>query len=148
MRWSGVTTELNKLVPKKVNILSWRAELGKIPTRSVLRIKNINIGSLTCKLCDKAEETIDHLFTACQMSTYYLWSKIESWCKLPPLFAFSFRDLMVFHNSLVATKLRKELVLSVLQMTVWCIWKARNDAMFRQHRIIKEKMVDDVKMLS
>ncbi|KAL8204750.1 hypothetical protein R6Q57_010373 [Mikania cordata] len=55
---------------------------------------------------------------------------------------------MEFHNSLAGSKLKKELVLSVIQTTVWCIWKARNDAMFRQQRSSKEKIVKDVKTLS
>ncbi|KAL8242476.1 hypothetical protein R6Q59_012778 [Mikania micrantha] len=55
---------------------------------------------------------------------------------------------MDFLNFLSSSKLNKELVLSVIQTTVWCIWKARNEVTFRQARIIKEKIVEDVKVLS
>ncbi|KAD5961453.1 hypothetical protein E3N88_12926 [Mikania micrantha] len=42
----------------------------------------------------------------------------------------------------------KELILSVIQKTVWCIWKARNDVMFNQRKVLKEKIVEDIKTLS
>ncbi|KAL8263368.1 hypothetical protein R6Q59_024717 [Mikania micrantha] len=51
-------------------------------------------------------------------------------------------------NSLTITKQKKELILSVIQTTIWCNWKARNESRFRHYRILKEKIVDDVKILS
>ncbi|KAD5961376.1 hypothetical protein E3N88_12849 [Mikania micrantha] len=36
----------------------------------------------------------------------------------------------------------------VIQKAVWCIWKARNDVMFNQRKVLKEKIVEDIKTLS
>ncbi|KAL8215675.1 hypothetical protein R6Q57_022512 [Mikania cordata] len=77
-----------------------------------------------------------------------LCGHIESWCKLPPIFAFSFRDLLELPKSVARGKHSKELILSIIQTTVWCIWKARNDVIFNQRKVPKEKNVEEIKALS
>ncbi|KAD7479543.1 hypothetical protein E3N88_02679 [Mikania micrantha] len=99
---SRLLLEVNITIPKKVNIVSWQVELDRQPTVSALSRRNINIGPRSCIFCGVTEETTGHLFTACQLVTY-IWSHIETWCKLPPIFAFSSRDLMDLPNSLTVT---------------------------------------------
>ncbi|KAD4983144.1 hypothetical protein E3N88_19815 [Mikania micrantha] len=121
--------------------------MDRLPTMTALRSRNVNLGSTTCKLCGDADETTDHIFIACHLAIY-IWGRIESWCNLPTIFAFSFRDLMELPRSMARRKQSKELILSVMQTSVWCIWKARNDAVFHHRKVLKEKIVDDIKTLS
>ncbi|KAD3338047.1 hypothetical protein E3N88_33568 [Mikania micrantha] len=97
-----------------------RRHRKRLPAKALSR-RNINIDLLSGKLCGEAEETTDHLFAAYQLAIY-IWSHIEIWCKLPQIFAFSFRHLDI-PNSLATTK-QKELILLVIQTTFGAFGKA------------------------
>ncbi|KAD2806081.1 hypothetical protein E3N88_39458 [Mikania micrantha] len=134
----------NKEVSKSCTI---KERDGKNSTLTALRTRNITPGSLLCKFCGESEQSVEHLFTAC-LITVHIWSDIERWCKLPPFFAFGFCDLMTFQYSLTSTKHKNDMVLLVIQTVVRCIWKGRNEAIFRNQNIIKEKILEEVKVLS
>ena len=74
MRWEA-------WVPLKVNILTWRIELDRVPTRLALVRSNVSIADIRCPLCDTEEESIKHLFVDCGF-VFKVWSKVWSWCKI------------------------------------------------------------------
>ncbi|XP_071709057.1 uncharacterized protein [Rutidosis leptorrhynchoides] len=51
----------NNLVPKKVEVFIWRVLKRRIPVRTELDKRGIDIDSVRCPLCDDDIETIDHL---------------------------------------------------------------------------------------
>ncbi|XP_022015087.1 uncharacterized protein LOC110914609 [Helianthus annuus] len=83
-----------KWVPNKCNIFMWRAELDRLPTKLALRRRSIQVEDTVCSLCGEGEETVDHLFTTCSVLCG-VWSVLSSWCKVPQMYAFTFKDLMV-----------------------------------------------------
>ncbi|XP_076931546.1 uncharacterized protein LOC143596729 [Bidens hawaiensis] len=89
--------EWNRFVPKKVAILAWRAEMERIPSLFSLAKRNIPFGSLLCPFCSEELETAEHLFVTCQFA-HLVWSVISCWCKVPPIYAFSTRDLLELHR--------------------------------------------------
>ncbi|PWA60122.1 RNA-directed DNA polymerase, eukaryota [Artemisia annua] len=98
MDFSNITVfEWCKWILKKCNIFGWRAEMGRIPTATALRHRNIPIADVSCVLCGSADESVDHLFTGCIFATR-LWQHISSWCNVQNIFAFSFKDLLEVHN--------------------------------------------------
>ncbi|XP_021992391.1 uncharacterized protein LOC110889189 [Helianthus annuus] len=86
-----------KGVPIKYNIMAWRGNMDRLATRINLR-RNVDITSVMCPFCDEYEESVDHLFTACSVAIR-VWAAISTWCNIPPIFAFDFKDLMDIHNS-------------------------------------------------
>uniref|UniRef100_A0A251TWR6 Putative reverse transcriptase zinc-binding domain-containing protein n=1 Tax=Helianthus annuus TaxID=4232 RepID=A0A251TWR6_HELAN len=51
----------NNWVPKKVGILTWRANLDRLPTRCALARRNINVPNVLCPMCGEAQETTEHI---------------------------------------------------------------------------------------
>ncbi|PWA56609.1 RNA-directed DNA polymerase, eukaryota, Reverse transcriptase zinc-binding domain protein [Artemisia annua] len=66
MQWEG-------WVPIKVNMVSWRAEFDRLPTRDALVKRRINIVDVACPLCEAANEEINHLFAGCGYSFGANW---------------------------------------------------------------------------
>ncbi|KAJ0492580.1 putative reverse transcriptase zinc-binding domain-containing protein [Helianthus annuus] len=74
-------------VPTKCNIFIWRANLDRIPTRQALVRRNIMIDLEDCVLCGEAIESVDHIFTTCDISLR-VWNRLSVWAKLPPILHF------------------------------------------------------------
>ncbi|PWA79609.1 RNA-directed DNA polymerase, eukaryota [Artemisia annua] len=135
-----------KWIPKKCNIFGWRAELGRIPTAVALSRRNIQVMDVSCPLCGDDEETVDHLFTGCIISTV-LWQHISSWCKVQNLFAFSFKDLLEAHNYVGLSGRAKDIFYGIIIIGCWSIWKARNNLKFQQKKVRMEDFIGEVKAL-
>ncbi|KAJ0616064.1 hypothetical protein HanIR_Chr02g0086351 [Helianthus annuus] len=57
--------------------------------------------------CNEFEETVEHLFTACEVASR-VWSEISGWCKIPPIYFFNFKDILELHShSQVGKKAKK-----------------------------------------
>ncbi|GJR51782.1 RNA-directed DNA polymerase, eukaryota, reverse transcriptase zinc-binding domain protein [Tanacetum coccineum] len=56
------------IVPAKVNIMCWRAIQNRLPTRSQLAAKAINIPLVLCPSCMAAVEDIRHLIFNCDVA--------------------------------------------------------------------------------
>ncbi|KAJ0587363.1 putative reverse transcriptase zinc-binding domain-containing protein [Helianthus annuus] len=73
-------------VPSKCNIFIWRADLDCIPTRQALMRVNIFVDSNACALCGEAQESVDHIFTAGEISVR-VWNRLSDRGKLQLLFS-------------------------------------------------------------
>ncbi|XP_035836083.1 uncharacterized protein LOC110888901 [Helianthus annuus] len=126
---SGFLLEWCKWVPIKCNVFVWRTTMGRIPTSDALRKRGIYAGDGLCPLCRTEDDLADHLLTSCLMATI-LWQKISRWCRLPPIFAFSVKDLLMIHSS-GGLKSGEGVALHGIMITAcWCLWLARNKALF------------------
>ncbi|KAM0042665.1 putative RNA-directed DNA polymerase [Helianthus debilis subsp. tardiflorus] len=126
-------------IPLKVKIFIWRAEMERIPTRTALNRRNVSVPDLRCVLCDVDAETAEHLFTGCGFS-FGVWSVIGRWCKIDPVFAFHVSDLLQLAKDLSGGSWVKKVITGIVMITMWMIWKVRNEKVFRG----KEPKVLDV----
>ncbi|XP_022042127.1 uncharacterized protein LOC110944788 [Helianthus annuus] len=90
---SSFSWEWCKWIPIKCNVFAWRATLERLPTKVELCKRNVQVEGLGCPMCEEGDEMAAHLFTACSFAMS-IWTKISSWCKVPFLMAFSFKDKM------------------------------------------------------
>ncbi|KAJ0918143.1 putative reverse transcriptase zinc-binding domain-containing protein [Helianthus annuus] len=131
-----------KWVPIKCNIMPWRGNIDRLPTRVNLRRRNVDITSVMCPLYSDSEETVEHLFTACPVA-FRVWLAFNVWCNVPPLFFFEFKDILDI-NKFIKIGKKAEMVTYLLAIIAcWCIWKERNEMVFNQkvgspHDIIGE----------
>ena len=56
----------NSRLPKKVNILLWKIKIGRIPCRSLLNERGIDLNSILCPWCGEGVENIDHALVNCE----------------------------------------------------------------------------------
>ncbi|KAK9055629.1 hypothetical protein SSX86_026714 [Deinandra increscens subsp. villosa] len=134
-------------VPLKINIHIWRASLGRIPTLTALHKRGIHISDLACRVCFEDIETIDHVFCSCPVACL-LWDQIGMWTKLPPIFSFSFKDILEFHSSVHGSKKKKKLFQAIFAVACWVLWKARNDKIHNGKSSAVEILMGEVKALS
>ncbi|XP_035845203.1 uncharacterized protein LOC118491490 [Helianthus annuus] len=136
-----------KWIPIKCNIFMWRAERDRLPTKVAIRKRNIALESAECSLCGDQEETAEHLFTGCSITTG-VWQAISAWCQIPQIFAFSIRDLLDIHKFVGGSKIKPKVIRGVVIVTCWKIWKTRNDRVFSQRDSNVANIVADVKSIS
>ena len=120
--------------------------MDRIPTMSALRMRNIVVGEGGCYLCGEEDESTDHIFTACRIANG-VWAGVASWCRLSPLFLFSIRDVQGYIDQMRSSKTKNDIVYGVFILTVWRIWKARNDKAFANIETTVAHIVADIKGL-
>ncbi|GKA72137.1 putative reverse transcriptase domain-containing protein [Tanacetum coccineum] len=134
----------NSWVPKKVNICLWRASLNRLPTRSNLTNKGINLDSDQCLFCNDHEKTLDHCLIRCpHLRT--IWLKIWSWWNIQPTDDFSLDDILSrkinlpFKNKRVVKAL-----FGVCYVLLWSICKWRNEILHATHDELEKAKHEDI----
>nr|XP_043617249.1 uncharacterized protein LOC122589068 [Erigeron canadensis] len=119
----------NKIAPLKSNVLAWKLEMNRLPTKDMLLQRNILSSSPSCPLCFHHEETASHLFLECPFAKE-LWSFILLWCKLPLVIPTMLRDLFQLHKNPLIDPKKSKLLNLIIFAYVGIIWKTRNDRIF------------------
>ena len=140
MKWKG-------WVPLKCKIMVWRAMLNRMPTKVELCKRGVTLPSDLCNLCDLELETTNHLFTGCVFAAE-IWSWVESWCHLPPIFAFDVSDFLKIANLQATSKHSRYILRGIVFTTLWAIWNERNDRIFKGKRRRAIEVVESIKMTS
>lgn len=61
-------TKWNKLLPSKVNILSWRIANKRLPTRANLDKRGIELDYVLCPMCSNDIEMESHVLVSCTVA--------------------------------------------------------------------------------
>ncbi|PWA59444.1 RNA-directed DNA polymerase, eukaryota, Reverse transcriptase zinc-binding domain protein [Artemisia annua] len=134
-------------VPLKVNILMWRIEMNRIPTRLALHHSHIFLTDITCPLCEVVNESSCHVLADCGFS-FGVWSSIWKWCKLDPIYVFDIDDLLHIHKNIKGPKWAKKVIRGIIMTTCWAIWNARNKKVFDEYNPKVAEVVAVVKSMS
>lgn len=147
---NGVFDKLWKSpAPSKVVAFAWRTLLNRIPTKSNLVLRHV-IGpedSLLCALCGRVEESTIHLFLHCDVASsvwLYLMRWLDHVFPTPP-------NLFV-HFEVWSVGTRNKNVKKGLRLiwlaTIWVLWKARNDKIFKGTNFEVDEMIEAIKVLT
>ncbi|KAF5783556.1 putative RNA-directed DNA polymerase [Helianthus annuus] len=137
----------NNWTPSKVNFLSWRISLDRLPTLVALARRNVINGQIECKMCGLFAEDVDHLFAGCN-GAQYVWDFISHWCKISSIYAFCAKDLLKWHMQVRGNAKWKQLIYAVIQVALWVIWRSRNDLVFNNKAVNRVRMTTEIKQLS
>ncbi|PWA90643.1 NB-ARC domains-containing protein [Artemisia annua] len=129
-------TRWNPLVPKKVNILVWRADKDSLATRCNLDKRCIDLHSILCPMCEEDVESLDHLMGQCSWSRS-IWNFIFKWWGFSLSGDLDYKCVSNFVNRLSTEEKRMfspfhlHCFEAVIFTSVWYIWRSRNDKVFR-----------------
>ncbi|XP_021986317.1 uncharacterized protein LOC110882654 [Helianthus annuus] len=135
----------NRWVPSKVNIFSWRVVLGRIPVKEELAKRGVVLHNSVCPMCNINIETVDHLVCNCNMSKV-IWWNVLAWVKLPvgTLFGAA-KEVLNYIEGRKGSKVWKQVINLIFQITIWHIWKTRNAKEYRNIQVSGNMVVDDIK---
>ncbi|KAJ0948845.1 hypothetical protein HanRHA438_Chr01g0032231 [Helianthus annuus] len=92
------------------------------------------------------EEYAEHLFCGCGTASG-VWSLVSQWCGIPPIYAFTVRDLLDLYKSVSLSSVKKEVLHGVIIIACWRKWKARNEMIFASKKMNVVKIFVEVKAL-
>ncbi|KAL4586207.1 hypothetical protein LXL04_010839 [Taraxacum kok-saghyz] len=138
----------NNRVPLKVNFLGWRVVLNRLPSKQELKKRQVTIPSTNCDLCNMAEETCEHIFIQCSW-TEEIWALVRDWCGM------DFTGTHTMEQRIEASlkmgqdnKKKKKTANAIVLVTLWTIWKARNEKSFNGRRTPPWRIIEEIKSQS
>lgn len=134
-------------IPLKVNCFVWRLSLDRVPVAANLLQKGVVLNSDRCPLCRSDIETTDHVFFGCSFAKQ-VWFRFLSWCSVSSPVPDCSARFMELLELVLADKNKEKMRKSLLYAAVWCIWKTRNDAVFRCIIASPFKTADEIKLMT
>jgi hypothetical protein len=132
-------------VPSKISIFGWRLLLEKLPTRDALFNKGIITTNIEkrCVFCSTHDESISHVFIHCSFSST-VWRKVLSWMGLNLINSNSIQEHFLLFGDLIKSKANKKHRHIIWLATTWCIWRLRNNLVFREDRATIFSVVNQI----
>ncbi|GJY50063.1 RNA-directed DNA polymerase, eukaryota [Tanacetum coccineum] len=132
-----------KMVPIKVNILTWKVKLDVLPTRFNLSKRGLDINSILCPICENHAKSSSHLFFACSMARD-IFRNIASWWDVKSPHVSSFEEWEMWTSSLTLSSRRKQILEGIIYIGWWSIWNFRNQVVFGSTIPSKASLFDDI----
>ncbi|XP_071715076.1 uncharacterized protein [Rutidosis leptorrhynchoides] len=109
------------LVPKKIELFTWRALKKRLPVRLELDKHGIDLHSVRCPLCDDGLESVDHTLFSCKIAQE-VWVRDLNWWNRGNITSFSLNELIREDNIIWK---------AVIWVTSYLIRKNRNNKVFK-----------------
>ncbi|KAL5155381.1 putative ribonuclease H protein [Glycine soja] len=133
-------------VPTKFAVFAWRLLRDRLPTKTNLRRRQVEIDDRICPFCRSAEEEAGHLFFHCTKIIPMWWESL-SWVNNVGVFPQDPRQHFLQHGSIVADGLRTNRWKCWWLAVTWTIWKKRNDIIFSNDSFDINKMMEEAAFL-
>lgn len=112
-------------IPQKVKVFLWRAALGCLPRRHCLQSRGVKCDD-RCVFCERSYENDWHLFFGCD-ETKSVWEEAELWHIISANLERAGGFVALFFQLLEELLYHQ---ISTFTMTLWGIWKRRNNKMW------------------
>jgi len=150
MATSAFNDVWDKLVPVKVSIFVWQLLQDRIPTRANLVRRlvlqpNLNLCAAGCD----SVETTNHLFLQCNYFRNVWYYLIGHWLGISFVFPGRIQDFYLQFTQLAGMPRASYHYLKLIWLaSVWAIWKARNNCVFKNAVIDPHITLENVKRIS
>ena len=135
-----------KTVPIKVSAFIWRANMGRIPSAIELNRRGLKLGSTYCSSCISGDECCDHLLVKCPYATM-VRNLIFQWCNIISPQMETVGDLIQFAANGRGNGKSKVRLTAICYCLIWCLWRARNERIFKGMFIAPNRVVENIKSL-
>ncbi|KAJ9553481.1 hypothetical protein OSB04_017526 [Centaurea solstitialis] len=133
-----IKTKWNKIVPKKVCILAWRARLGRLPCRVSLDRMGIDLDSILCPRCGDESETLDHTLVTCP-EVKKLWCLVGNWWNKNLERVVSTQEILQLGEPAGEIVKEDDIWTGTKWSIMYLIWEHRNAIVFKEN---KNKLLD------
>ncbi|KAE8678433.1 hypothetical protein F3Y22_tig00111410pilonHSYRG00088 [Hibiscus syriacus] len=127
--WSG-------FAPPRVETFLWQVSHQRLAVRSELIKRGVTLEEVSCPLCAKQEETVQHLFISCQVA-WDLWSSFWRLWGVSSVLPNDPASLLCSWSDLRPKSLIWDFIPGVV---LWSLWKARNSVVFDDGKLDKPKL--------
>ncbi|GKB26857.1 RNA-directed DNA polymerase, eukaryota [Tanacetum coccineum] len=139
----NVATRWIKTIPIKVNVFAWKLHLDRLPTRSNLLKRGIQVQSSLCPIYNVLLEDTSHLFFSCDVALA-ISRLICRWWNVSWSPVDSYSGWLEWFNSIRLGSKLKGILEGVFYVSWWCLWNFRNQLLFASKKPRKETLFDDV----
>ncbi|XP_071709258.1 uncharacterized protein [Rutidosis leptorrhynchoides] len=104
--------------------------LQRLPVRTKLDKRGIDLHSVRCPLCDDDIESSEHTLIFCRRAQE-IWSRVYKWWNLGNFSSFSISELLRDNNMQIGSSVSSKIWQAVVWFTSYLIWKNHNNKVFR-----------------
>ncbi|GKD89738.1 RNA-directed DNA polymerase, eukaryota, reverse transcriptase zinc-binding domain protein [Tanacetum coccineum] len=119
----------------------------RLPTRSNLDRRGIDLHSTRCPVRDNDIETEAHLFITLEVAID-IWTKVLTWWKIQNTKITSLLEALTLADRVNLPRHNVSLFDAVVQSTFWFLWKFQNDMVFSLKRPSRDLILNDIKLAS
>ncbi|PWA78416.1 RNA-directed DNA polymerase, eukaryota, Reverse transcriptase zinc-binding domain protein [Artemisia annua] len=138
---SQQVTRWCRIVPAKVNIMCWRAIQNRLPARSQLAAKGIDIPSVLCPSCLLAIEDVQHVIFKCDVAVE-VWKKVAIWHDLHIPAIDDIPMLLDWVEASISDAKKRKVVGAIIYTTIWMLLRFRKSIVFKDPKM-KKSLIDD-----
>ena len=141
----GTKIAWDKVIWAKASIprhafISWIFVHHRLPTKVRLN-RFLHQNDILCTMCKGAPEDDVHLLSTCPYAKE-VWDSILLWWPIPRrCVIFSLEDMLESLVHTPAPKARKQISSAIYAATIYFIWYARNQLLFKNHRVPAQQTV-------
>ncbi|KAJ0471107.1 hypothetical protein HanIR_Chr14g0726101 [Helianthus annuus] len=95
-------------------------------------------------MCDEYDEDANHLFVSCGIPQQ-IWEFVTSWCRMSHIYILELKDFLKVQNRCRGSGKWRKMVSSIIQTTLWVIWKNRNDVVFNNKQPNLAKIKEEIR---
>lgn len=138
----GAFEEMRKLkVPTKIATFAWRLFRDRLPTKTNLRKRQIELDDFLCPFCIAMEETTGHLFFHCSKILPVWWESL-SWANRVGAFPIHPRHHFLQHIHGGSEEFKANRWNWWWLALTWTIWRHRNNIVFSRDAFNPNKVFD------
>lgn len=121
--------------------------MGRIPVALELSKRGVSMETMNCLMCNESEESTDHVLGDCPYARK-VFEGVFSWCGLNTEPFHLVKEVVDSASRWGRCQKKRELLLGIYYETLWCIWKSRNERVFRKNRLPELKVIDFIKSVT
>ena len=148
----GADTEGNQLqelkdiwklkIPPKVAVFAWRLIRDRLPTKSNLTRRQVEINDSSCPFCRRVEEDAAHLFLHCD-KILLLWWESMSWVNILGAIPQHPRQHFSQHVEALGRGGRDNRWKCWWMALTWSVWQQRNKIIFSNETFDGNKLLEE-----
>ncbi|KAJ9535529.1 hypothetical protein OSB04_un001331 [Centaurea solstitialis] len=112
-----------------VNVFVWRVKVDRIPTRSALNERGIDLDTVLCPRCGDCVEDLDHDLVGCRKVKKF-WERLVKWWGKDVGYAVTPSDLIQEHEEILKATKGISWWVEEKWYFVYLVWTHRNKAAF------------------